>query len=72
MISEFQKIERGHGFQHADLLIEQFKDFHDPFEFMHGVAHIRQVLVDPILQEDVARQVQFEDDLLEPQLIYRV
>ena len=68
-IPELQKIQRGHGFEDTDLLVDELQDLPEPFQLLDHLAQVIGIIVDPILNEDLSYQVEFEKDLLEPKFI---
>ncbi len=66
-VAELEEIERRHGLQHVELADEQLPDFPDAGQCMDDAPDV--ALLDMLAGEQALDLVEFDQDLLEPQLV---
>ena len=67
--AELEEIERGHGLEDVDLVVEQFPDLDHALEPMHDHVHVRAVVVRGGFAQDFAAGGDLVQDLFEPKLV---
>ena len=66
-VAELEEVERGHGFEHADLLDQQLLDLGDAVEAGDDSQHLG--FGNSCRGEQLGNLVEFPEDLLEPQFV---
>ena len=68
-LAKLEKVERGHGLEHIDLVIKQFPNLDHSFEPVHHDVHVRSVVIRGRFAQHFFAGRDLVQDLFEPKLV---